>query len=290
MSPPPPPFADRPTVLACVNDRPSPHPRSLRVTGRTHRRSRRGCSYSPHFLLRPTTPSRPPARPRRGTAVVGRVADTARSLCTARPHRAVAHGTAFRAGRRARTLPQHREPRAATARRPEPHLPQRLRGAALARQDPAHLRADRAGLQRPAPAEEGPPQRGCRGRPRLVRRRPAPTLPAPSTAGGPVGSADATGGATTAGAPRAPDTTHPIHPARCGRRLLRGHCLDPLRGARRCRAPQRAARAARSSPREDHRAASRDPRRNATRSTPRRVRPASRGRSTRPSRGRRGAA
>lgn len=154
---PPPPSVDRLTAIACIHDRPLPLPRSVRATWRAHRRSHRGRSYPRHVLLRPSAPPRPTARPRSGTTVVGRVADTARSLCAAGPHRAVALGTAVTLGRRARPLPQHCESRVAAARRPEAHLPQRLRGATLERQSAAHLRADRARLQRPATAEEGPP-------------------------------------------------------------------------------------------------------------------------------------
>ena len=241
------------------------------------------------------------------------MADTARSLCAAGPHRAVALSTAVTSGRRARTLSQHREPRVTTARRPEAHLPQRLRGATLEGQSAAHLRADRARLQRPATAEEGPPQRRCRGGPGLARRRPVAALSAPATAGERMVAAAATNAADATDAAHAADATHP---PRCRRRLgrrrgggtarqgggqfrrrrenktlprRRRKWCGRLRGGCRCRVPRRAARAARSDPRGGRQAASRDLGRSATRSTPQRGRRASRGRSTRPSRDRRGA-
>ncbi len=252
---------------------------------------------------------------------MGRVADTARSLCAAGPYRAVALSTAVTSGHRARTLAQHREPRVTTARRPEAHLPQRLRGATLEGQGAADLRADRARLQRPATAEDGPPQRRCRGCPGLARRRPVAALSAPATAGERMVAADATDATDATAAAHATDATCP---PRCRRRMGRrrgggtarqgGHqfrrCRSTetvrcrgteslrcrrrkwcgrLRGGCRCRVPRRAARAARSDPRGDRQAASRDLGRSATRSTPQRGRRASRGRSTRPNRDRRGA-
>ena len=216
---PPPPSVDRLTAIACIHDRPAPLPRSFRATWQAYRRSHRGRSYPRHLLLRPSAPPRPTARPRSGTAVVGRVADTARSLCAARPHRAVALGTAVTLGRRARPLPQHRESRVAAARRSEAHLPQRFRGATLERQSPAHLRADRPRLQRPAAAEERSPWRRCRGGPGLVRRRPVAALTAPAAAGERMVAAD-TADATDAAADAA-DATGTPRRRRLARRLGR---------------------------------------------------------------------
>jgi hypothetical protein len=206
---PPPTSIDRLTALAFVYDRSLPFPRPLGATRRAHHRGPRGRSYPRHLLLRPAAPPRPTARPRSDTAVVGRVADTARSLCAPGPHRAVALSTAVTPGRRARTLSQHREPRVTTARRPEAHLPQRLRGATLEGQGATHLRADRAGLQRPAAAEEGPPQRRCCGSPGLARRRPVAALSAPATAGERMVATDATGAADATGGAHAADATRP---------------------------------------------------------------------------------
>ena len=219
-------------------DRP-PRPRTLGATRRAHRRGHRGRSYSRHFLLRPPTPPRPAAGSRSDTAVVDRVADTTRSVCAAGPHRTVALSAAVAPGCGARTLTQHREPRVATTRRSKPHLPQRLRGTTLERQSPAHLRADRPRLQRPATVEEGSPQRRCRSGPGLARRRSDAALPAPAPAGERVGTADATVAASAASASCSACAADPTHLPICRRRLGR------LRRERRCRVPRRAERAAR---------------------------------------------
>ena len=214
-------------------DRPPPLSRTLGATRRTHRRGHRGRSYPGHLLLRPPTPPRPAAGSRSDTAVVDRVADTARSVCAAGPHRTITLRAAVASGCGPWTLSQHREPRIATARRSKPHLPQRLRGTTLERQSPAHLRADRARLQRPATVEEGSPRRRCRGGPGLAGRRSDAALSAPAPAGERVGTADATGATDAAGAAGV------AHLPRCRGRLRR------LRRERRCRVPRRAALAAR---------------------------------------------
>ncbi len=147
---------------------------------------------------------------------------------------------------------------------------------AVARQGAAHLRADRAGLQRAASAQECAPRRGRRRSQGLARRGQAGAGATPAATGGRVGPV--------------------LHRCAVDHRRLRpataGECqvAAGLRVRCRSRAPRHAARAARSDPPADRRAASRVPAESATRSERPPARRASRDRSTRPTQGRRAAA
>ena len=148
-----------------------PPRRPFGATRRSADRRPRGCPHSDHVLVRPAASPRPPPAYARGTGRLGRLAHAAGPLRAARPHRQVTHGATVAPGSRARACTQHGQPRVAPPRRPAPHLSQRLRRAALARQDPAHLRADRAGLQRASSAQRAPPHRHGRGDEALAGHR-----------------------------------------------------------------------------------------------------------------------
>ncbi len=268
--PPPAPSAARATALPFSHDASLSTNRAIRAARRPRRRGHRRCPHARHLLVRAAPPAQRTPRPERRAAVLGCLACAAGPVRPARPHRSVPQRPALAPGCGARSLPQHREPRAAQARGPAPHLPQRLCGPALARQSAAHLRPDGAGLQRPPSAKERPARRGGRRGQRLVGRGQAAARAAAATTGGRLGAAGT----------RRP--ARRVKPKGCRTRAA-------LRERRRSRAPRRAARATRSDPREGRRAASPDPAGSATPSGLRPGRRGSRGRSTRPTPRRRGA-
>jgi hypothetical protein len=207
--------------------------RTGRAAGRPTRGRPRGRPHPGDLLVCPAAPARRAARSPRRAGSVGRLAHPAGPLRAARPHRTRARQAPLQPGRRPGSGAKHGESRTPPPRRAGPHLPPRLRGAALARQDPAALCPYGPGLQRLAPAARRTTQSCRTGDARVVGRGQGGARAAAQAA------LSGFHAATRAG--HSPDaTTRPASPPSVGRRRLvrGGRRPGSLRRLRRRRSPR----------------------------------------------------